>query len=822
MCETGTYMSEKGNPVISQHDVGSSGCSAYNECIKSEINFRKESSIQPEKKYASTVNPKAILTNVIESNHGNINLTDLNSIPNLISSKVKSTIDQDLILNNNQITLPQSLLLPINSKNNSKNVASDLELTIPPVISSVAISTASVHSGDIVIEEFIEAEEWLKSKSDSLSSLDLDSEMKNESEIDMTDFLNPKSNNLLNSSSNSSITSDSVSRLTGGGIYNPESASSSSSFIQNSLNFESDGSLSSLSSGFDSLKNNKTTGNIRKMDNLVQVEKGLFEEMLLTDPLKKNLKLKDSIIGEDKGLFEELLIPGAQEWLFTVSSSDKKECISTVPMESLSVPQSPNIMSINEQDINNKNTFDEYDIIDRNINTLKLMTPQEIENMPTRSLGFDEGQFKEEVVDHQIGDLPFNSCEDKELSDLPSGANTNDVDHKLFNILAMDASNDTLDNNNFSENILDSIDQEPEKDITSENFIYNVDSDSSLKNSTLNATKNSEEINNFSNICLKNEIQQKAQTNIKVKQNLEKIKPLNYILTEPSSPVKPVLSNIKLVTKHRPTYSNITNNENLNTKNNKSLSVGVVQLKLSPKQQGLATCTEKKTGIITSLPQILIKPALIHNQGPLTVPVTESNIVNLYNLSTGTKQTDNALVAQNMAGIAKVNISVNCKANTTSVSIISSNKEHTVFKINTSDLMRAVSSIKEGYLEPLGLKSQQLIETANAAHKLLNVHSYYLKKGNEEDSLKNPQNFEINQYIQEVKTPISRSCATLSNVGHILATAKMSEMNPKNKNSKIDATNVSNTLQVKKVEEKSSQIKKLIIEKPRGHGKSKL
>ncbi|KAB7495817.1 Zinc finger X-linked protein ZXDB [Armadillidium nasatum] len=189
---------------------------------------------------------------------------------------------------------------------------------------------------------------------------------------------------------------------------------------------------------------------------------------------------------------------------------------------------------------------------------------------------------------------------------------------------------------------------------------------------------------------------------------------------------------------------------------NISLPVGAIQLKfsspLSSKQQISA---DKKAVMFTAMsPNLIIKPVSLQSSGSLTLPASQPSNINISNDNL-LQSTENLGNISNGVGLAKITIAVDCKLNTTNISIISSNKEQTVFKINTSDLLRAVSSVKERLLEPLGLKLQQLIEPTNAACKLFSTHSNFTTPIKKND--KNSHGYEINYYVQEAKEPFSRS-----------------------------------------------------------------
>ncbi|XP_018021549.1 uncharacterized protein LOC108677779 [Hyalella azteca] len=112
-------------------------------------------------------------------------------------------------------------------------------------------------------------------------------------------------------------------------------------------------------------------------------------------------------------------------------------------------------------------------------------------------------------------------------------------------------------------------------------------------------------------------------------------------------------------------------------------------------------------------------------------------------------------------GQAKVVMSVDPKVNQTSIFITSSNDEVTVFKVNSCDLVKAVSCIKDSHLDPLGLAPWQLIQRAQTASK-------FIKKIQQENglltadqlsagTLSPSHNFEINQMLPEFKPPVSKN-----------------------------------------------------------------
>lgn len=761
--ETGAFMSEKGNPITSRHDVESSGCSNVNDNSDNDAEGFKEPNSLLERKFPTSMNEKITVA------QKDFSVCEFTPVAATIVACSKSVPNQESLLQ------PPQMSFSLAHQSTTKLKDNSCQENEGQVSLSHAVPLTSVGQSDVLSSELSNVEEWLKTRSDSLSSLDFDTDLKS-SEIDVSELFSIRSSNTtlpINAALEAHPKIQEMGLVTS--VYNSDSIPSSSGLMLNSLNFESDGSLSSVSTngGYDIPKNKVSNINILKKESLVQIDKGLFEEMLLTDSSRK--KIKDSIIGEEKGLFEELLLPGVQEWLLTVST-DKKDALQS---NSDSVPVSPNCMTNtlqnNTQDYsNNKVTFDEYDLIGRNINTLKLMTPQEIENLPSRSLDFDENQLKTVEIEDHMTDLPFESCDNKDLSELPHSSN-NEIDHKLFSILAMDASNDTLDNDNntFSENILDTISQDPGKanESVSENFNFNIspsalDPNNSILNKNIQKHKSSQKVNQQKlDLDLNN-------SNTKLKDNLEKniCKTLSNSLTNVGE--KQPVSNIKLISKHNVNKIN-TNYLDVVSKNI-NLPVGAIQLKfsspLSSKQQ---ISTDKKTVTNTVVvPNLIMKPVSLQSSGSPTLPASQPSNMNTSNENL-LQPTENF---GNGVGLAKITIAVDCKLNTTNISIISSNKEQTIFKINTSDLLRAVSSVKERLLEPLGLKLQQLLEPTNAACRLFNTHSHFSTPIKKND--KNSHGYEINYFVQEVKEPFSRSRSVVTNLGNV-SLGKISEDNVK-------------------------------------------
>ncbi|XP_069194336.1 uncharacterized protein [Procambarus clarkii] len=654
-------------------------------------------------------------------------------------------------------------------------------------------------------------EEWLKTRSDSLSSFDFDPEIK-PSEVDVNDFFNLKTGVQFH-----------VSGQDYGLVFSKDNTSdtgaSSSTMLPNQFSFPD---LGDTLGGAGSRRSSFT----KKLETLMQVDKGLFEELLLTDPNKKyGNKKSDNLTSlpvEDRGLFEELLLPGAQEeWarhaqeLLLAVTLEKREL--NIPGQvsgenepvrepvGCSVP----VLENTQEMASDHETSDELDLMVRNIQPIKLMSPQEIENMASRPLGFDETPIKTETqrnkeVACQMEDfnfIPFGArgCEDNNTlpSDLLTSPNS-EVDSKLSSILAMDASNDTLEipsseNSDMLEN-LGKMPPKLERSISPGTFLVklepreNRDVRDKVHLSTVVSTSSQlttaampPPSTTFTSATAS--FQPPVSLSIL---NVNDI--INSTLTKTST-----TTNCSLVTAVSCSSAvNVTSVTNTTTTASvslapkgllkipsgsvhtevKKLPIGMVQLRLAappPVTSLSAALTTATTTLSPQLPRptFILRPLITSGQQLQQQPSQQHTTVteNLVTSKESTPLTFTplkmvAVQPSNKPGIANVTITVDRKANLTTVNIVSSNNEHTVFKINTCDLVRAVSSIREPHLEPLGLTPQQLLRSAHTAHRLIQeVHQQGVArqhKGTGKDTSSGPQNFEINQPLQEVKPPISR------------------------------------------------------------------
>lgn len=658
-------------------------------------------------------------------------------------------------------------------------------------------------------------EEWLKTRSDSLSSFDFDSEMK-PSEVDINDFLNLKGGVQFHVSSQDCglvTNKDNVSEASG--------SSGTSTILPNQFSFPD---IGENLSGSGSRRNSFT----KKLETLMQVDKGLFEELLLTDPSKKYGYKKSehltSLPAEDRGLFEELLLPGAQEdWarhaqeLLLAVTMEKKESNAAVQARGENeshrepvdcrVPLSENTRSTTSD----HETPDELDLMVRNIQPINLMSPQEIENMASRPLGFDETPVKTEAqrnreVAHQMEEefnfSPFSArgCEDSNAlpTDLLTSPNS-DVDSKLSSILAMDASNDTLEiPNSDSSDMLDTLGKTPlklERSISPGTFLVKLEPRENKESHEKTCSSKSMSISSqlptgampppqttFTNAATQSNVPMSV-LNVNNIINTATTK----TVTVTSCSIVTAVSCSSIVSVTTATTTTTTASISVAPKGLlkipsgpvraeiKKLPVGMVHLRLaapSVTSRGAAftTATTPVTTVSSQLPRpaFILRPLITSGQHLQQQQPAQQQSIGTENLVTSKENTPLtftplkmvAVQSSNKPGTANVTITVDRKANLTTVNIVSSNNEHTVFKINTCDLVRAVSSIREPHLDPLGLTPQQLLRSAHTAHRLIQeVHQQGAarqSKGTGKDTPPGPQNFEINQALQEVKAPISR------------------------------------------------------------------
>ncbi|XP_042242147.1 uncharacterized protein LOC121879561 isoform X2 [Homarus americanus] len=657
-------------------------------------------------------------------------------------------------------------------------------------------------------------EEWLKTRSDSFSSFDFDPEIK-PSEVDINDFFNLKSGVQFH-----------VSGQDYGLVFSKDNTSdagaSTSTMLPNQFTFPD---LGDSLGGTGSRRNSFT----KRLETLMQVDKGLFEELLLTDPNKKygNKKSENlpSLPGEDpsRGLFEELLLPGAQEdlarhaqeLLLTVSMEKKESNTSgqvTGENESLREPVECSVpLSENTQDARSDHeTSDELDLMVRNIQPIKLMSPQEIENMASRPLGFDETPIKTEVQRNRDGSsqmeedfnfMPFvaRGCEDNSTlpPDLLTSPNS-EVDSKLSSILAMDASNDTLEiPSSEASDMLETLGKTPpklERSISPGTFLVKLEpkENREAREKTLTPTNVS-----TSSQLITVAMPPPSTTFTNTTASFQPTVPISILnvndiistaitktTTTPSSSLVTAVSCSSVVSFTTVTTTTTTASVSMAPKGLlkipsgpvrtelKKLPIGMVQLRLAAPPPPVTSLGTALTTVTTTASPQLPRPAFILR--PLITPgqqqpsqqqttVSENLVTSKESTNAPLTFTPLKMVAvqpSNKPGTANVTITVDRKANLTTVNIVSSNNEHTVFKINTCDLVRAVSSIREPHLDPLGLTPQQLLRSAHTAHRLIQeVHQQGAArqpKGAGKDASPGPQNFEINQALQEVKAPISR------------------------------------------------------------------
>ncbi|XP_068206130.1 uncharacterized protein [Palaemon carinicauda] len=666
-------------------------------------------------------------------------------------------------------------------------------------------------------------EEWLKTRSDSLSSFDFDPDIK-PSEIDESDFLNLKGNVQLN-----------VGGQDYGLVLSKDGAGESCGTLHSQLSFPDLGdSLCGTSS--------RRSSFTKKLETLMQVDKGLFEELLLTDPNKKHGSKRVenglSLPTEDRGLFEELLLPGGQEeWarhtqeLLLAVSLEKKETEASDPSPladrdeglsgamscSVSLPESTQETPVNE-------TADDLEMMVNNIQPIKLMSPQEIENMATRPLGFDETPIKTEeqrnrevsrrLEEEDFNFYPFGSRPSEDSSTLPADLLTSpnsDVDSKLSSILAMDASNDPLEiqsndpleiQSPESSDMLESFSKTPpklERSISPGTFLVKLEPRESQTNLDLVGNKSTNarcsSTSSHPIVSMPPPISGSSTaasifstflpSSVLDVSDITTTAMIGAETSTVSSSQVPVTANITKTFSSATTTTTITTptaSVNIAPKSLlkipglmqaalKKLPINMVQSKVAtvPVSSSISSVTTSVSSTTTNTSPQVVRPALIirplmqnaHQQQVRPSQQIDTRSDSVAKESAPLTLTPLKVVAlqSNKPGTANVTITVDRKANLTTVNIVSSNNEHTLFKINTCDLVRAVSSIREPHLDPLGLSPEQLLRSAHTAHRLIQeVHqqgSARQRKGGKEAS-SGPQNFEINQVLQEAKAPISR------------------------------------------------------------------
>ncbi|CAL4086330.1 unnamed protein product, partial [Meganyctiphanes norvegica] len=663
--------------------------------------------------------------------------------------------------------------------------------------------------------ELQHVEEWFKTRSDSLSSLDFDSEMK-PSEIDINDFFNIKSGLQFHVGGQDYglVFKDTTD---GGGTSNWSHSS------QGGVMFPELGDSSGSGSG--SRRNSFT----KRLETIMQVDKGLFEELLLQDPNKKNSK--NALTVDDKGLFEELLLPpGLQEELarqaqeILAGSSEKKNpSVMELDNNSVITAQPIDNTPLLQESINIpvSESSDELELMVRNIQPIKLMSPQEIENMAKRPLGFEETPIKAEaarrrevitpIEEEAFTFHPFGtSADDPNVlhSDMLASPNS-EVDSKLSSILAMDASNDPLEINpshTSAGDMLESLHNKTppkfERSISPGTFLVKLEPrESSESNNRNSASPIISESATLVESAAFTSMPPPAFTNTSAFTNtatcMVNTIPLSSVtlmdvgsVLTPMTKTSPSLSSLIAVSSAGTSTfaSSVTSPKSLlkmpastGRTDIKKLPVGLVQVRLAtPNTLNTFTSVPSATSIATASttvssqrPALFLRPVTAQNKQK-TETLSKTNIVPGSPVAVATSKASGippvALApvkvvniqpqAQETPGKANVTMTVDKRANLTTVNIVSSNNEHTVFKINTSDLVRAVSSIREPHLEPLGLTPQQLLRSAHTANRLIQeVHQQNSgpKKIGSKETSTGLHNFEINQVVQEVHSPISRS-----------------------------------------------------------------
>ena len=784
--ETGVHMSHNGTLNISRQDVGEDRrVGIHKNDDRTSIQSDNMSNVSD-----ISLTPTLILTNNQNGGSDNVNLT----------IGQNGATDSALSQNNDVV---------------NENIMSKLLFRGTDDYST---ETTSVDINNFGVD-LQNVEEWLKTRSDSLSSLDFDSEIK-PAENDIYDFLNIKSGLQFHSI---------------GGVQEQAVLGNKDSSIElGNTSIQHVQGLGEVPELNNSIPLKRINAN-KKLETLTQFDRGLFEELLLTPDLQKRnkVKMENSLMlsADERGLFEEELLPNVQELLAGVMN----EKIKDVPITTINTTQDVNNCSVSlpiiDEDMNCvRETSDELDLILRNNPSLKLMTPQEIENMPSRSLGFDETPVKLDNCRKKQNEFAFSTfgnCQ-REVDDSHSsvemlGSLNSEIDSKLSSLLAMDASNDTPDTHIREINLMDVVskslkksdqtpgtflvklenDEQPQTKVTSKvstaasaissHDILTATTGSSMSyfsdikaltntneittlNPVLNAKKESQSDNSSSSNVI-NLIPNKSFQTIKIPStnsgtsNVQKNStltvalPLNPVIQLNNSQnhqnflklkVNPVTSNSGLSTNITNSNKKIIKVENSNVQGKLKVPTGMVQLRLAPYQVPVKAQTSPQTVLLKPVnTTIMPQNNIIQNTKAFTTIDASKNtkIVPI-------RQINPQEVSTTLSpGTAKINIKVDRKANFTKVSIVSSNNEHTVFKINTCDLIRAVSSIREPHLDLLGLSPQQLLQSATTAQQLINhlldQSASKKKEGNKDTT--GPQNFEINQVVPELKAPISRS-----------------------------------------------------------------
>ena len=680
-------------------------------------------------------------------------------------------------------------------------------------------------------------EDWFKSKSDSMSSLDFDTDLKN-SEIDIGDLFNLK-----------------------GGLH-----------FQICETIGNGAILPSIAAG-ESSSQNCSSLLTQKSEGLLHVDKGIFEELLLTDSLQK-LKQKSidtphtSRSDTDKNQYDEILLPGFQELLSNSSLADRKEILQALQIGN--IQESCNLDFDGTQALS---ASDELDQLMGNSPTLKTIDNYRISNNTDETTIREACWIKNLLSNKIVDEVNYESINSQEVatehfpSELLSSTvnNSSDIDCKLSSILALTAVDEAIESNSSScTDLLDTIDKnflKSDLGITPElpQIKFNLTSSKLSNKSLISKCYSITDNPSVSDVAT-------AATG-----SLSYSNPIDNILVPPSSEIKStnvslepgiyqVLSNISDPTSMSQSYQLLYDDKNIpyltpcvlpqsskpevceslhsneqseviSNPVTKSQSSGNPVLKIirDQRQKLITSCINSTANIIpTNLqkfagsPRVpLVQPSLVlgSGQAPDKQVVVPDNLLQALQDSYKIlpkkiipqkigrkrsspigikakvvkviKNTPNFSIPANLPkisikkavaneivsaqpvfsslnepkvheGKAKVVMSVNPEANQTSVHVLSSNKEQTVFKINTSDLVRAVSSIKDFHLEPLGLVQSQLVQRAVTANEY--IKEIQLKSGlrtdnsslNQSGRPSQYQNFEINQDLPEFKPPISR------------------------------------------------------------------
>lgn len=694
---------------------------------------------------------------------------------------------------------------------------------------------------------YVGLEDWLKLKSDSMSSLDFDTDLKN-SEMDIGDLFSLKGLQFQ--------------------IGTNEGSSGAPSMIKEAY-YSNLPAISAASEGNFQLQ----PISILKSEGMI--DKGIFEEMLLADSLHKHKKKSESnnCNQAEKNSCDEILLPGFQELLCN-PSLDKKEILHALQLSTL---HDQNVLSGLDFDApQNLTSSDDLDQLMENSNLHSLKRELESYRMSDDS-NRDSRWVKNLLSNKIMEELNFDTLHNQEITSVDvighssseflsaNNANSNEIDCKLSSILAMTASDDNVDVSNAScSDLLDTIDKNflksdlgitPELPIIKSKVnLKALNRNSSISNQPLNLNdyvhiplnSSSEHFpvtsceNSLLNSAIPNNTDNEPTVDLEpglyqiVSDTNDSLLSLSYQLLYDDKNVPYltpyVLPSISSASEDcdLPINAKSTQFNNTNTLTTPNPVLKIIQ---DQRQKYIASCLNSPTLNLNKpsvAPNIsLVQPSLILGSSKIpdksvvvpdnllqalqesykTLPKIcipskinnavapslgiKSKIVKVFKKSQSvssqnlpkisikkpsferqiySKEVHENVVGTRHEGKAKVVMSVNTEANLTSVHVLSSNKEQTVFKINTSDLVRAVSSIKDFHLEPLGLLQSQLVQRAITASEYikdiqqksgLNSNSSKTNKSGKQSQY---QNFEINQVLPEFKPPISRKLNTKSEV----------------------------------------------------------